>query len=189
MQLTIINRDGKYLVDSREVAEMTETRHDHLLAKIDGYIKVIYTDPNFRVSDLFQLTSGRYKGGNELEKRQNWGMTINQMREEEGLDRHDDPAADAVMTPVNGTCNQVSDIYFLKKTVDCQIPDDILAEVKSTFTAFTMETRIDGTVVIRVPKSELEAVEKFKDAVFSMIVDMRKENDVLAGKLARRYGF
>lgn len=52
-QLQVINKNGRLSVDSREVAEKSDTRHDHLLAKIEGYVKVLSTDPNFRVSDFF----------------------------------------------------------------------------------------------------------------------------------------
>ncbi|KGE16647.1 hypothetical protein [Paenibacillus wynnii] len=52
-QLTILNQNGQLLVDSRDVAEMTDVRHGHLLAKIDGYIKALLTEPNFRLSDFF----------------------------------------------------------------------------------------------------------------------------------------
>ena len=35
---------GKSVIDSREVAEMVEKRHDHLLRDITGYIKIMEND-------------------------------------------------------------------------------------------------------------------------------------------------
>jgi len=80
-------------------------------------------------------------------------------------------------------------VYFSQKTIDCQIPENILLAVRNTYSAFTVETAIDGTVTISVPEAEYAAAKKFREDVFSMLVEMRKENDVLAGKLARRHGF
>lgn len=57
--LTVINRDGKFVVDSREVAEMVGKRHDHLIRDIEGYIEILRQNPNLgngstvRVSDFF----------------------------------------------------------------------------------------------------------------------------------------
>ncbi|MGG4497085.1 Rha family transcriptional regulator [Brevibacillus reuszeri] len=54
-KVTIINQNGQLLVDSREVGEMVEKRHDHLLRDIDGYVAILSksTAPNFGVSDFF----------------------------------------------------------------------------------------------------------------------------------------
>lgn len=85
-ELTIINQDGKLLIDSREVAEMIEKQHKNLLADIrnyedfltgsdisplDFFIKSTYTDakgearPNYQVTKkgcefiAHKLTKGR----------------------------------------------------------------------------------------------------------------------------------
>jgi len=79
--------------------------------------------------------------------------------------------------------------YFSQKTIDCKIPEKVLNEVRDTFTTFAITTGIDGTVTIKVPEREYLAVKKFRDKLFEMLVEMRKEDDVLAGKLARRHGF
>jgi len=79
--------------------------------------------------------------------------------------------------------------YFREKTIDCKIPEKVLDEVRDTFTAFSVTTEVDGTVTIKVPEREYLAVKKFRDKLFEMLVEMRKEDDVLAGKLARRHGF
>lgn len=41
MELTIFEKHGQLYADSREVAEMVEKRHDHLLRDIDKYIAVL----------------------------------------------------------------------------------------------------------------------------------------------------
>ena len=50
--LTIINQDGKLLVESRQVAEMVDKNHADLLRSIKGYVSVL-TESNFAVSDFF----------------------------------------------------------------------------------------------------------------------------------------
>lgn len=57
--MKIINQNGKLLTDSRDVAEMVDVRHDNLLSKIDGYISVLSTNLNFKVSDFF--IKGEYR--------------------------------------------------------------------------------------------------------------------------------
>lgn len=41
MELTLIENNGKFYIDSREVAEMTGKKHAHLCRDIEGYIAVI----------------------------------------------------------------------------------------------------------------------------------------------------
>lgn len=40
-ELTIINQNGKLLIDSREVAEMVGKQHANLLRDIEGYIQIL----------------------------------------------------------------------------------------------------------------------------------------------------
>jgi anti-repressor protein len=88
-QLKIINQNGKLLTDSRDVADMTSTRHDHLLVKIDSYAKVLSTDPNFRVSDFF-IESTYQDSTNRVVKcylltRKGCDMIANKMTGEKGI--------------------------------------------------------------------------------------------------------
>lgn len=53
MDLTIINQNGKLLVDSREVAEMIEKNHKELMRSIRGYIKIIEDSAKLRSQDFF----------------------------------------------------------------------------------------------------------------------------------------
>ena len=50
--LKIINNNGKLLVDSREVAEMIDKEHKHLLRDIRGYLEVLGKS-NFGLADFF----------------------------------------------------------------------------------------------------------------------------------------
>lgn len=40
-ELLVFNSNGKNVVDSRDVAEMTGKRHDHLIRDIAGYAKIL----------------------------------------------------------------------------------------------------------------------------------------------------
>lgn len=51
--LTVIERDGQLLVDSREVAEMIGKRHDHLLRDIEGYVAVLSQTPTLGADQFF----------------------------------------------------------------------------------------------------------------------------------------
>lgn len=53
--MTIFNRDGKLLADSREVAEMVEKDHRHLLRDIGGYCAALekVAEPKIGLSDFF----------------------------------------------------------------------------------------------------------------------------------------
>jgi len=61
LELKLIAKDGQVLVDSREVAEMTNVRHDNLLSKISTYTTYLSTDLDFKVSDFF--TENHYTDG------------------------------------------------------------------------------------------------------------------------------
>lgn len=80
-------------------------------------------------------------------------------------------------------------VYFSNKTIDGQIPENIITDVKNIFTKFEVETLPDGTVLIKVPKREQEIISTFYDDVLNHLREIKKENSVLAGKLARQYGF
>ncbi|AWG38286.1 DNA-binding protein [Bacillus velezensis] len=53
MQLNLVESNGQYLADSRDVAEMTGKRHSDLIRAIKGYIDTILTDAKLRSSDFF----------------------------------------------------------------------------------------------------------------------------------------
>ncbi|WP_339205266.1 Rha family transcriptional regulator [Bacillus sp. PS11(2022)] len=51
--LKLIETNGQYLIDSRDVAEYIDKRHDHLLRDIKKYTDVISTNPNLGALDFF----------------------------------------------------------------------------------------------------------------------------------------
>lgn len=90
-QLQVIQRDGKFLVDSREVAVMIDKRHDHLLRDIVGYCQILEksTDPKIGVSDFFEESTYRDSTGRILRKydltRKGCEMVANKMTGERGV--------------------------------------------------------------------------------------------------------
>ncbi|HBH1308986.1 TPA: Rha family transcriptional regulator [Clostridioides difficile] len=51
--LTIINQNNQFLVESREVAELIEKKHDNLLRDIRGYKKILEDSSNLKSQDFF----------------------------------------------------------------------------------------------------------------------------------------
>ncbi|RAV22223.1 Rha family transcriptional regulator [Paenibacillus contaminans] len=98
-ELKLINNNGQFLADSRDVAEMTGKRHDHLLRDIDGYVEILgkSTSPSlgtlmneeFRSSDFF--IPGTYSDGkgetrrNYLITRKGCDMVANKLTGEKGV--------------------------------------------------------------------------------------------------------
>lgn len=87
--LTIINQQGKYLVDSREVAVMTEKNHGHLMRDIKGYIEII--DPNPKLDSATFFIESTYSDANSqtrpcfLLTRKGCDMIANKMTGEKGV--------------------------------------------------------------------------------------------------------
>ncbi|MBB6622065.1 Rha family transcriptional regulator [Clostridium gasigenes] len=86
--LQVINRNEQLLVDSREVAEMVQKEHKHLLRDIDGYITVLSGSPkldceNFFVSDTFENRGKQYPC--YLLTRKGCDMVANKMTGEKGV--------------------------------------------------------------------------------------------------------
>jgi len=86
--LTLINHQGQYTIDSREVAEMVEVRHSDLLEKIGGYITHL-TNGNFRSLDFF-IPSGYKDAKGEtrpcyLLTRKGCDMVANKLTGEKGV--------------------------------------------------------------------------------------------------------
>ena len=66
--MTVKNTHGRWAIDSREVAEMVEKRHKHLLRDIAGYIKIMEeaNEPKFGPSDFFIPSAYKDSTGREL---------------------------------------------------------------------------------------------------------------------------
>lgn len=87
-QLTISKKDGILLVDSLEVAKMTNVRHGDLLEKIEGYIKYLLNG-KLRSVDFFILHTYRDSTGRTLPRyfltKKGCDMIANKMTGEKGV--------------------------------------------------------------------------------------------------------
>jgi Rha family phage regulatory protein len=91
-ELTVVNRNGRFVVDSREVAEMTEVRHSDLLEKINGYVQTLNSSENgkFRSLDFFIPHTYTVEGNTKtypcyLLTRKGCDMIANKMTGEKGV--------------------------------------------------------------------------------------------------------
>ena len=87
-ELTVINHNGQFVIDSREVAEMVNKRHSDLLESIEGYIKHL-TNGNFRSLDFFIPSTYKDAKGETrpcyLLTRKGCDMVANKMTGEKGV--------------------------------------------------------------------------------------------------------
>ena len=87
-ELTVINHNGQFVIDSREVAEMVNKRHSDLLESIEGYIKHL-TNGNFRSLDFFIPSTYQDAKGETrpcyLLTRKGCDMVANKMTGEKGV--------------------------------------------------------------------------------------------------------
>ncbi|HEB5000165.1 TPA: phage antirepressor KilAC domain-containing protein [Clostridioides difficile] len=87
--LTIIKQDNKYLVESREVAELIEKDHNQLLRSIRGYISALKQSAKLHTDDFF--IESTYKNENNqkypcyLLTKKGCDMVANKMTGEKGI--------------------------------------------------------------------------------------------------------
>ncbi|WP_074438728.1 Rha family transcriptional regulator [Clostridioides difficile] len=87
--LTIIKQNNKYLVESREVAELIEKDHNQLLRSIRGYISVLKQSAKLHTDDFF--IESTYKNENNqkypcyLLTKKGCDMVANKMTGEKGI--------------------------------------------------------------------------------------------------------
>lgn len=77
--------------------------------------------------------------------------------------------------------------YFSAKTITSDIPENVLNNIRNTFSKFEIEYLPDGEVIVKVPEDEMEIVKKVKDDIYQILLAVKEENSVLAKKLARQY--
>ena len=88
-ELQLINKNGVFYADSRQVAEMISKRHDHLIRDIDNYIAVIGQNPKLGIDDFFIKST--YKSGTGktypcyLITRKGCNMVANKMTGDKGI--------------------------------------------------------------------------------------------------------
>ena len=97
--LSIVNRDGKLVADSREVARMIGKRHDHLVRDIQGYIAILNKSsetlatqqtPNLGTANFFLESSYKADDGSRsypcyLLTKQGCEMVANKLTGEKGV--------------------------------------------------------------------------------------------------------
>ncbi|MCC0637550.1 Rha family transcriptional regulator [Clostridioides sp. ES-S-0001-02] len=87
--LTVIKQNNKYLVDSREVAELIEKDHNQLLRSIRGYISALKQSAKLHTDDFF--IESTYKNENNqkypcyLLTKRGCDMVANKMTGEKGI--------------------------------------------------------------------------------------------------------
>ncbi|MEK3717969.1 phage antirepressor KilAC domain-containing protein [Paenibacillus sp. FSL R7-0333] len=91
-QLRIVSKDGKLLIDSREVAEMIEKSHAHLLRDIKGYVEIMSNSENPELDslDFFVPSTYKVRGNNKtydcyLLTKIGCDMVANKMSGEKGI--------------------------------------------------------------------------------------------------------
>ncbi|MCY8548074.1 phage regulatory protein/antirepressor Ant [Bacillus vallismortis] len=87
--LTVIERDGQLLVDSREVAEMISVKHFNLLEKIKGYIQILenrkINSLNFFVENSYTVDGNKRPYKYYLLTRKGCDMVANKTNGEKGV--------------------------------------------------------------------------------------------------------
>lgn len=86
--LTVVNQNGKLLVDSRDVAEMVHKDHKHLMRDVRGYCEIL-AQSNFGLSDFFLESTYQDSTGRTLPcyllTRKGCDMVANKMTGEKGV--------------------------------------------------------------------------------------------------------
>ncbi|MCC0648385.1 Rha family transcriptional regulator [Clostridioides sp. ZZV15-6598] len=87
--LTIINQNNQFLVESREVAEITEKDHNQLLRSIRGYISVLEQSAKLHTDDFFIESTYRNENNQMypcyLLTKKGCDMVANKMTGEKGI--------------------------------------------------------------------------------------------------------
>ena len=89
MNFKLICKDNMFYADSRQVAELVDKRHDHLVRDIERYISAISTNPNLGALDFF-VESGYMDRKGETRKcylltKKGCDMVANKMTGEKGV--------------------------------------------------------------------------------------------------------
>lgn len=177
-QLTIVNQNGKLLVDSREVAEMIGKRHDHLIRDIDGYVSILNQNPNlgadnFFIESTYESGTGRsYK--RYLLTRKGCDMVANKMTGEKGV----------LFTAAYVTKFEEMEKQLIKPTLPQMSPAEVLAGVANQLVE--QERRL-ALIESRVDRTEKQQ-EDIKEILSLNPIDARKKVTALLNKIAQSLG-
>jgi Rha family phage regulatory protein len=169
--LTIIKHNNILMVDSREVAEMVDKEHAHLLRDIQGYMDVL-RESNFGFSDFFIESSYRVEGNNKtypcyLLTRKGCDMVANKMTGEKG---------------VLFTAAYVTKFEEMEK--------ELTAPIQS------LSPQLQLLISMELKQNEMqkeitenkEAVQSIRDVVSLNTTSWRIDSAVLIGKMAHEMG-
>lgn len=67
------------------------------------------------------------------------------------------------------------------------IPENIIQNIRNVYSHYTVRVLNEETIV-EVPKDEMREVGRFYESFNNVLLEIQKENHVLAIKLARNYG-
>lgn len=176
--LTIINQNGQLLVDSREVAEMTEVRHADLLEKIKGYIQYL-ENGNFRSQDFFIPSTYKVDGNNKtydcfLLTRKGCDMVANKMTGEKGV----------LFTAAYVTKFEEMEKELTKTSLPKLSPAEVLAGVANQLVE--QERRL-ADIESRVDRTEKQQGE-LKEILALNPTDARKKVNQLLNRIAQSAG-
>lgn len=164
--------NNNLLLDSREVASMTNIRHDNLLAKIDGYVSVLNADLNFKVSDFF--IEGDYidSTGRSLKKydctKKGCSMIANKMTGTKGI-----LFTAAYVTKFELMENELS---MGNKPVPSYMIDDPIRRAEKWIIEEKEKLALEGKV------KELEHKSKYVDTI------LQSKGTVTTSQIAKDYG-
>ena len=90
MNFKLICKNNVFYADSRQVAELVDKRHDHLVRDIDGYIKTLSKNPKLGASNFFVESSYKQAGNGKevrcyLLTKKGCDMVANKMTGEKGV--------------------------------------------------------------------------------------------------------
>lgn len=181
MELKIVKQGGKFLVDSRDIAEMTEKQHFHLIRNIDSFVEVIKksTNPVLDSSDFF--IEGTYLDSKGEVRRKydctriGCDMIANKMTGEKGV----------LFTAVYVTKFEMMEKQL--KTIDTDTPSYMLEDPETRALKWIEEQRSRKLLESKNLLLEIQAVEFApKIAYFDTI--LKSKATVTTSQIAKDYG-
>lgn len=177
-QLTIINQNGKHLVDSREVAKMTVRDHSNLMRDIRGFVSIL-ENSNLNSQDFFIPSTYKTEGNNKtydcyLLTRKGCDMVANKMTGEKGV----------LFTAAYVTKFEEMEKRETRFTMPPQSPAEILLA--------SAQQLVDQERRLKEQESRLNAVETKQEHITEVLslnpTEWRKKVNALINKIAMKNG-